>query len=135
MKDILEKLKTVVVALEKEYGAIHVFALFLRTDPLEKWDIVIAASWLNPNDISSYKIISSKIQEVLSQSELIQLARIVILNDNDPVVSFLQDSQSVTNGHYGEVSGESFTQKFGFTIKKAYLLRCQKIKVKPEQRK
>lgn len=128
MKAILEKLKTVVVALEKAHGPIHVFALFLRTDPLEKWDIVVAAPWLNPNDISSYKVLSSTIQEVLDPSEFIQLARIVILNDNDPVVSFLQDSQSVTNGHYGEVSGDSFTEKFGFTIKKAYLLRCQKVK-------
>lgn len=132
MKVILDKLKTVIVALEKEHGPIHVFALFLRTDPLERWDVVVAAFWLNSNDISSYKIISSKIQEMLSPAELMQLARIVILSDNDPVVSFLQDSVSVTNGHYGEVSGDLFTERFGFSIKKAYLLRCQKNKSKSE---
>lgn len=127
MKAILDKLKAVLSALEKEYGPILVFALFLRTDPLEKWDIVIAASWLNPNELSSYKIVNSKIQEMLLPSDLVQLARIVILSDHDPVVSFLQDSETVTNGHFGEVAGEVFTDKFGFTIKQAYLLRCQKI--------
>lgn len=127
MKTILEKLKGVVLTLEKEFGPLLVFALFLRADPLEKWDIVLSATWLNPNDISSYNIVTSKIQAVLSTSELVQLARVVILTDSDPVVSFLQNSETVINGHFGEVSGDTFTEKFGFTIKKAYLLRCQKI--------
>lgn len=127
MNAILEKLKTVLIALEKEHGLIHVFALFLRSDPFEKWDIVVAAPWLNPCEMSSYKTVSERIQKILTPEELTQLARIVILNDNDPVVSFLQNSISVTNGHFGEVSGDAFTEKFGFTIKKAYLLRCQKV--------
>lgn len=126
MKTILEKLKGVVLALEKEYGPILVFALFLRVDPLEKWDIVVSASWLDPSDITSYNAIASKIQATLSTSELVQLARIVILSDRDPVVAFLQDSETITNGHFGEVSGDLFTEKFGFAIKRAYLLRCQK---------
>ena len=126
MKSLLDKLKNVVVSLEKEHGAILVFALFLRVDPLEKWDIVVSASWLNENDISSYKTITSKLQENLSPQELTQLARIVILGISDSVVSFLQNSETVTNGHFGEVSGDLFTEKFGFPIKRAYLLRCQK---------
>lgn len=130
MKYILEKLKALVLELEKEKGPILVFALFLREDPLEKWDIVVSAPWLNSNDMKSYKTLASKIQGVLSSQELVQLARIVILDVNDPVVSFLQESETVTNGHYGEVSGESFSERFGFTIKRAYLLRCQKIEKK-----
>lgn len=125
MNNTLEKLKKILVDLESEKGPILVFALFLRVDPLEKWDIVISASWLDPNDISSYKIISEKIQKNLSPTELVQLARIVILANDDPVVLFLQNSQSVLNGHFGEVSGDIFSEKFGFSIKKAYLLRCQ----------
>lgn len=126
MKPILEKLKKTVVSLENERGPILVFALFLRVDPLEKWDIVIAAPWLDPNEIDSYKMITSTIQNNLSTQELIQLSRIVILADSDPVVVFLQNFEIVKNGHFGEVPGDSFSEKFGFTIKKAYLLRCQK---------
>lgn len=127
MKSILDKLKEVVLKLEKEFGPMSVFALFLRVDPLEKWDIVVAAPWLNPNDFSSYNAITSKIQVALSTSELVQLARVVILSETDPVVTFLTNSETVTNGHFGEVSGDIFTEKFGFTIKRAYLLRCQRI--------
>ena len=126
MKIILEKLKQVVLSLETEHDAILVFALFLREDPLEKWDIVVSASWLQSGDMNSYKIITSKIQAALSNSELMELARIVILDDNDPVISFFQDNFSVSNGHFAEVLGDQFSTRFGFTIKRAYLLRCQK---------
>ncbi len=127
MKIFLEKLKSVVKLLEEEYGPILVFALFLREEPLEKWDIVVSATWLKSDDMNSYKILVPKIQNALTGPELMQVARIVILDHNDPAVSFLQESESVTNGHYGEVPSDSFSERFGFTIKKAYLLRCQKI--------
>lgn len=126
MKILLEKTKAVVLSLEKVHGSILVFALFLRAEPFEQWDVVVSAPWLNPNDLSSYKIVNAELQVKLSPEELLQIARIVILDVKDPTVSFLQDTMSVTNGHFGEVTGEIFTEKFGFTIKKAYLLRCQK---------
>ncbi len=132
MNTILEKLKTVVRSLENEHGPILVFALFLREDPLEKWDIVVSATWLNSNDRLSYETIASKIQKALNSSELVQLSRIVILDSSDPVVAFLQGEVLVTNGHYKEVPGGTFSDKFGFTIKRAYLLRCQKMEDLPK---
>jgi hypothetical protein len=41
------------------------------------------------------------------------------------VVLFLQESETVDNGHFVEISGELFSEEFGFAIKKAYLLRCR----------
>lgn len=132
MKEILEKLKSVVQDLEKEHGSIQLFALFLREEPLEKWDIIVSASWLGSSEMNAYKIVASKIQKILNASELLQFSRVVILDDIDPVVSFLQDSCPLTNGGFKEspkdFSVEPFSEKFGFIIKKAYLLRCQKKK-------
>jgi len=129
MKEILDKLKSVVQALEKEHGPVLLFALFLREDALEKWDIVVSASWLSSSEKNAYKIVVSKIQALLSPSELVQFSRIVILDDTDPVVSFLQEVCPLTNGGFKEspkdFSVEPFSEKFGFTIKKAYTLRCQ----------
>jgi hypothetical protein len=129
MKEILDKLKSVVQALEKEHGPILLFALFLREDALEKWDIVVSASWLSSSEKNAYKIVVSKIQALLSPSELVQFSRVVILDDTDPVVSFLQKVCPLTNGGFKEspkdFSIEPFSEKFGFTIKKAYTLRCQ----------
>jgi hypothetical protein len=127
MKEILEKIKSIVVALEKEHGPILIFALFLREDPLEMWDIVVSASWLSPGDMNAYNTIIDKFQGVLTEADLMQFSRVVILEDNDPVVSFLQDSCTITNGHIETFSGDVFSEKFKFTIKSAYVLRCQKI--------
>jgi hypothetical protein len=129
MKEILDKLKSVVKALEKEHGSILLFALFLREDSLEKWDVVISAPWLNSSKKEAYKMVISKIQKALSPSELVQLSRVVILDATDPVVSFLQEVCPLTNGGFKEAPRdfpvEPFSEKFGFVIKKAYTLRCQ----------
>lgn len=130
MKEILNKLKTVVQALEKGHKPISLFALFLREDSVQKWDIVVSAPWLSSSDKNSYGIVISKIQSVLSTSELVQFSRVVILDTTDPVVSFLQGVCPLTNGGFKEspkdFSLEPFSAKFGFTITKAYILRCQK---------
>ncbi|MBI5273406.1 MAG: hypothetical protein HY861_05445 [Chlamydiia bacterium] len=131
MKEILEKLKSIVVNLEKDHGPILIFALFLREDPLEKWDIVVSASWLNPGDMNAYNTIIDRFRGVLVQADLMQFSRLVILDANDPVVSFLQDSCVITNGHIETLPGDVFSEKFKFTIKSACVLRCQRLSAPP----
>ncbi len=131
MNEILDKLKSVVLALEKEHQPILFFALFLREDSLQKWDIVISAPWLNPSEMHAYQIIASKLQATLSSSEIIEISRAVILDHTDPAILFLQEVCPLTNGGFKEspkdFSVEPLSEKFGFTIKKAYILRCQKL--------
>jgi|ERR1700722_20727068 len=100
---------------------------FLREEVLERWDIIISAFWLNPTEMQSYKTISSKLQESLSDTELVQFSRIVLLNHDDPVVSYLQGLEIISNGGFKELSANELSEKFKFTIKRAYLLRSQKL--------
>ena len=44
------------------------------------------------------RIVSNELQNFLSASELTQISRIVILNQDDPVISFLLDLETVKNG-------------------------------------
>ena len=131
MKEILGKLKSAVESLEKEHKPLMLFALFLREDSLQKWDIVVSATWLSSSQKESYDIVVSKIQSVLNASELTQFSRVVILDSFDPVVAFLQEICPLTNGGIKEsprdFSVEPFTEKFVFTIKKAYILRCRNV--------
>jgi hypothetical protein len=130
MKEILDKLKTVVQSLEKDCGSISLFALFLREDSLKKWDILVSASWLSSSEKKSYETIISKVQSVLTPVELVQFSRVVILDNTDPVVSFLQEACPLTNGGFREsprdFSVDPFSSRFGFIIAKAYILRCLK---------
>ncbi len=126
MGEIIEKLKLAIGSLEKENGPLLICALFLRDDALEKWDIILAASWLNPKEMRAYELLSSKLQNFLSDSELVQFSRIVILDQSDPIISFLLELESVKNGGYKELSADALSAKFRFTIKKAYLLRSHR---------
>lgn len=128
MNEIIEKIKSIIKDLEKENGPLLICALFLRDGESEKWDMVVSASWLNPTDMQSYKTVSSKLQELLSDAELVQFSRIVILNKDDPVVSYLLGLETISNGGYKELRADELSEKFKFTIKRAYLLRSQKSK-------
>lgn len=125
MKETIDRLKNAVVALEKKYSSFVICALFLREEPLEKWDIIISAPWLNPEKMDSYQIISAMLQQYLNESEFVQFSRIVILNQDDPVVSYLLSLETVANGGYKELRSDELSEKFKFTIKRAYLLRSQ----------
>jgi len=123
MNEIIKKIKNAITSLETEKGSLLICALFLREEPLEKWDIIISAPWLSPEKLESYKIVSSKLQEFLSDSELLQFSRAVLLDETDPVVAYLQDLKTIENGGYQELEKEELSDKFKFTIKRAYLLR------------
>lgn len=131
MKEILTKLKSVVQSLEKENGSILFFALFLREGSLQMWDIVVAAPWLSSSERKAYEIIVSKVQSALSSTEIVQISHVVILDNTDPALAFLQEVCPLTNGGFKEspkdFSIEPLSAKFGFTISKAYILRCQKL--------
>lgn len=125
MKEILDKLKRLLLELEKERGPILIFALFLRGDSIDRWDVVVSAPWLDSGSVDSYRIVATKIQNRLNAQEIIQLSRVVIVDVDDPVVAFLQDSYHVPNGTFKDVENcEPFSKRLNFTIRRAYLLRC-----------
>lgn len=124
--ETIEKLKSVIRLLEEKKGDLLIFAIFLREEPLEKWDVLVAADWLNSVDMDAYKVVASNIQQALDGSELVQFSRVVILDQDDPVVSFLLDLETIKNGGYKELNAETLSEKFKFVIKRAYLLRSKK---------
>lgn len=125
MKEILDKLKLLLLELEKEQGPVLIFALFLRGDSPDRWDLVVSAPWLDSGDVDSYKIVATKVQNRLKAEEIVQLSRVVVLDVDDPAVAFLQDSYNVPNGTFKDVENcEPLSQRFSFTIRRAFLLRC-----------
>lgn len=124
MKEMLDKLKKLISSLETDKKSeFLIFAMFLPDESNDKWDLIISAPWLNSSELDSYKFISDKLQKYLTDPELIQIARIVILDPEDQVVKFLQTLETVKNGGYKELRPEELTEKFKFVIKRAYLLR------------
>ncbi|WP_068466691.1 hypothetical protein [Candidatus Protochlamydia phocaeensis] len=129
MKEIIEKLKNILAELIKENGDIVFFALFLREDSPNKWDLIISADWLNSGNVESYRVVATKIQNILSEKELTQISRIVIIDESDPMISFLQSSFNVTGLSCLDLNNcEISSKNIKFPIKHAYILRCIKNK-------
>ena len=127
MIEKIEKLKAAIQGLEKEHGPLLICALFLRDDALGRWDVVISASWLNSSKMSSYEILAEGLKKFLSDSDLVHFSHIVILDEDDPTISYLLDLETIKNGGYKELSADTLSERFKFPIKKAYLLRSQKL--------
>lgn len=109
--------------LEKENGPLLIFGLFQILEPLEIWDILVSAPWLNTDKISSYDIIAKKLRDHLETVDMLEVSRIVILNADDHVVSYLRNLEYINKGNFKKLDVEELSDKFNFIIKKAYLLR------------
>lgn len=128
-----EKFKPIAEELELEHGPFLVFALFLREDPFRIWDVVASATWLNGGERRSIGIITAKMQPRFTDSEIIHISRVVILDANDPATDYLRETFPLTSDKPLEVGSEPLSSDFGFDIKCGFFLRCQKKETEFEQ--
>jgi hypothetical protein len=122
MKDILNKFVSLEKELSQEKGNFSLFALFLREDSEDKWDLVLSASWLNSSDRKAYKNIADYVNTILDKEELIFLSRIVLLDKTNPVVEAVNHAISIEHGQC-ELKDCNF---FGLQIKHAYIITSKR---------
>lgn len=122
MKKIVEKLKQQEQIMTEEKGPFDLFALFLREDAPDKWDLVVAAQWIEGNKKEALKYISETLQESLTQDELLKLSRIAIIDENNPALDAFQRAMHVEHG-MTEIQDSNF---FGLHIKHVYLITSQR---------
>jgi hypothetical protein len=66
MKQVAEKLREIERALSKEKGALDLFALFLREDAPNVWDLVVAGEWIEKDRARAIREISKRVQKTLT---------------------------------------------------------------------
>ena len=108
--------------LSEEYGPFNLFALFLREDSADKWDILVASNWLRQNKQKSISLIAKKLQEKLDKEELINISRIALIEDNNPALDAFQRTINIEHGN-AEVKDRNF---FGLQIKHAYIITSRR---------
>lgn len=118
MKKIAEKLKKVEQDISEEKGSLYLFALFLREDAPDLWDLIVSAPWITKNKQESLKYIAEKTKKSLKPDELLKLSRIVIIEEDNPALEALQKAIHVEHG-MTEIQNSNF---FGLQIKHAYLI-------------
>ncbi len=123
MKGIVRKLVQAEQKMAEEKGRFLIFALFLREDAPDLWDVVVAAPWVAEDKSSSLKYISSKLGEALEPNEVTKLSRIVVIEPGNPALAALQAIQ-VEHGIV-ELKDSNF---FGLKIKHTYLITSRREK-------
>ena len=122
MKEIVEKLKQQESNMAQDKGPFDLFALFLREDAADKWDLVVAAQWIDKNKKNALKYITEALHKSLTQSEILKLSRIAIIDESNPALEAFQRAMNIEHG-MAEIKDSNF---FGLQIKHMYLITSQR---------
>jgi hypothetical protein len=118
MKQMIEKLASLERDIASEKGELSLFALFLREDADNTWDLLASAPWLEPNKRESLDYLVNQLRSRLDLQELLALSRIVLLEEDNPVLEAIHKAIKVRHG-MAEVRDSI---SFGVPIKHAYII-------------
>ena len=121
MNQITEKLRLVEQEIAAEKGPLNLFAFLEREDLFERWDVVVSAPWAK-FDIPTLRYLDEAIKRHLKSSEMIYLARIVILEPGENPVLALNETYDVEHGRV-ELTHPS---RFGLPVKYGYIITSRR---------
>lgn len=118
MKELIDKLAAIENETSAKRGKYDLFALFLREDSPNKWDIVVSASWIDNNKEEALKFLAEKVQNSFTRNELLLISRIVIIDKTNPDLPHVQEAVNIEHGS-AELKDSNL---FGLQIKHAFLI-------------
>lgn len=130
MKTVIDALLDVERALSREKGPFTLFALFLREEALEKWDLVVSAPWIEKDKRSALRLLADRLQESLSASDVLSISRIVLLDPSDAGVELINRTVRVEDSTV-EVKDSTF---FGQQIRHAHIFASKRQPMEVRQR-
>jgi len=117
MNQLTAKVRKLEQDIAAEKGPLNLLALFEREDLWDRWDLVVSAPWAN-HDEPTLRYLAGAIKRHLSPSEMILLARIVVLDAAQDPVRAITESYDVEHGSVEMNDPESFDlpAKHGYII-------------------
>jgi hypothetical protein len=117
-RELSDKFRNLESNIAKEKGSFVLFALFMREDVPDRWDLIVSAPWLGKDrkDVVDYFINQIKLQ--LGDQSLTNLSRIVVVDPQDAPVKALNRAIHIEHGGV-EVRDSDF---FGLPVKHAFII-------------
>lgn len=106
-------------AMVSDRGPITFFATFQRDRALGGWDLLLAASWLNPDEFSSLEYVYGRLREVLTPEEMTKVSRVVLIDPLNPSLAPFMPSRGSPSPGLKRLRNFVFA---GVPIKRAYIL-------------
>jgi hypothetical protein len=120
----IEALAKKMTALAKKIiadkGPVVLFGLLQREkSPDDEWDIVLAAPWVNEHKRESIQYLGDQVRELLSDEEMLGIARLVLFDHDDSVVKAMLKSFKGLSGRFVDVHHQT---EGGAVIRRAYII-------------
>lgn len=124
MNEMIRKLRDLEREVSGEKGDFALFALFLREDSPNVWDLVVSAPWIDAAKPRALRDLAKRIRKSLTAEELTNLSRIVLIDTYDPALHALQKTFTVQHG-LAEIRDSVF---FGLPIRQGYVITSLRAK-------
>jgi len=122
MKELIEKLRLLETEISQKNGDFSLFALFLREDAQNKWDLVASASWFWSDKKKTLDYLAKKLRSRLTSDELLTLSRIVLIEESDPMLHGVQQAFQV---HHTPIEVQD-CNLFGLPIQHGYIITSRR---------
>ena len=75
LEEMVSKLQRIERELSRKKGPFALFGLFLREDVSDRWDLLVAAPWMEGREVEAVRLIASKLTKELETEELLRISR------------------------------------------------------------
>jgi hypothetical protein len=118
MSGIVETLEELELSLSREHGAFTLFAVFERQDIPSRWDLVVAAPWVEQDNERALRLLADELKRRLPAPELGRVSRIVFLDPRDASVRAITSKHPVEHGRVeiNEASHYGLPAEHGYVI-------------------
>lgn len=117
IENIVEELRGCEETMAREKGPFDLFGLFLRDEASEKWDLLVAADWIDKDKSGALRYIVDTVQKRLSKEEMMRLSRVVLINERNRAFEAL--AKAIGTARDSKIYSSNF---FGFQIRYAHLI-------------
>jgi hypothetical protein len=120
--ELIEKFAELESQISAERGDFALFALFMREDAPDRWDLIVSAPWAGGDKRSTVDYFVTQIKSRLGEQVLLGLSRIVVVDPENAAVQAFNRAIRIEHGRL-EVKDSSF---FGLPLKHAYIITSRR---------
>ena len=122
VSELTEKFGELESSIAEDKGGFTLFALFMREDAPDRWDLIVSAPWTGDDKRGTVNYFVTQIKSRLGEPGLTSLSRIVVVDPQDVAVQAINRAIQIEHGTV-EVRDSDF---FGLPIKHAYIITSKR---------
>ena len=121
MSKVVDVFKEIESKLDREKGPFTLFAVFEREDFPNRWDLVVAAPWVESDNAQALRFLTAEMKQRLPTNELTRVSRVVLLDPADDRVRAITSEHPVEHGRIEIDEGS----QYGLPVEHGYIITAR----------